>query len=184
MFHGDNMEENIKIDGQLNINQKEILRLIMSSDKILKYLYYVDNSLDIPNEKSLTVKQKQEVKQNNIYEYRAVPDSDYAEVKTYISIEYGRNTYSTTGYRDDSNPLFVRPTINLYIITHKNIDTTKFNGSRVNAIEDCICDIFHKKIVIPSLGMSQLTISEPITINPNYIGRVIGINFVGKKAYL
>lgn len=165
------------IDGQLNINQKEIIRALMSNDKLLRYLFYNDNSVDIVAQKNLTSDEKHKVREENIYEYRAVPDSNFNEVKTYVSMEYGQNVYSSDR-RGSSNPFFIVPTFNFYLVTHRSLDSTKWNGSRINAIEDCIKETFHHQMVIPTLGITQLTISEPITINPNYIGRVINIRFV------
>lgn len=164
---------------ELNKLQQHIVDTVMSNQDLLKALYYTDNTLDFDLQKNITTEQKRELKKNNIYEYRFVPDSQFEEQKIFVSMEYGVVNYAES-YRDTG--VFSQPTFIFYIITYDSLDATKHNGSRVNYIQDCIVETFHKKNCIEALGMSEVSSSSPIYIqSPHYVGRQVTIKFIGNK---
>ncbi|MEG1142478.1 MAG: hypothetical protein RSE41_08575 [Clostridia bacterium] len=170
------------IDGQLNINQKEIIGFMMECQPLLKYLYYGDNSVDIIEQEDLDSSQKIELIKNKIFDYRRIPDNNSKEVSTYISMEYGAISYIVgSGYRSSSNPYYHHPTFNFYVISHNSLDRTLMNGSRINAIESHLVNLFNKRFIIPSIGLSEVVTSEPLYLPNNYVGRQIKIRFVDKS---
>lgn len=165
----------------LNKNQKDIIDALLSNQDILKCLYCTDSNTDFTKLNDLTISQKMLVRKNNIYEHRTIPDANFNEQKIYISMEYGEIAYSD---RFTDNPTFATPDFVFYIVSHIDLDITKYNGTRVNFLEQCIAETFHRKKVIDALGISEIDFSSPILIgSPNYVGRQITVKFVNKKTF-
>lgn len=157
--------------GHQNIVKNEIVNQIMSHPLLVKLLFYKDTNIDIFTQPDLTFNQIRQVKRENIYEYRKLPLNNETETKPYISMEYGVKEYRTR-----KNPTFNGNTFIFYVFCDSAIDDT-FNGSRVNAIETCLSEVFNDGYV-KALGKSRINISEPIYIqNTNIQGRKIEMWF-------
>lgn len=169
--------------GQMNINKEQIISLIMSNQNILKCIKYEDNNIDVLSEPNLTTKDKIQIRKENIYKFRKIP-SDTSDIqKTYISMEYGEIFYmgNTGGYYNATNPYFKIPNFIFYIVSHSSLDENKVIGSRIDRIEEEICNIFHDKITIEDFGKSFLVSSTPLFLPNDFIGRQLTLRFVGKN---
>lgn len=170
------------MDGQLNANQQGIITTLMGSQPILKYLLHDKNDIDVTKQDDLSDTQKEVIRANNIYEYRKIPDDKFVEQKTYISMEYGAIAYMT-GLRKD-NPYHMIPSFYFYIVTHASLDSNEINGSRINAIEWNLIELFHKKCVIPKLGYSYIYTSNKMELPNGYVGRVVEMRFTDNTRLL
>lgn len=162
--------------GQLNKHKEEFIRLLMSDQILLKFLYYKDNSIDILSQPNLTVKQKEILKSKNIFEYKKLPTENSNDVETYLSLEFGMNRYQNR----DLNKYFTQPSIYVYTITNNQLDNTS-NGSRLYAIEDRLVDLFHYEKNEATIGNSIVIASEDLNLPSPYIGRKLMIRFTDRN---
>lgn len=173
--------EKVELSGVLNNHQQEIINTLMSDQTLLKFLYYNKNE-DILNKPELNKKQAKQIRDNNIFNFKRIPTINDKEMITYISMEFDKIGYTSNfNSKQTHNQYWVAPSYVFYIINHYQNDDTQ-NGSRINAIEDRIVDLFHCKNNISSIGISVIQYSQPIIgLTHPYIGRALYISFIDKN---
>lgn len=152
---------------------RDIKNQIRSNMNLLKFLYYVDEvDKDITLLPDLTPTQIRDVVDNYIYDYQKVEANRDTDKRCYISLSYGIKQYHAL-----NNPYFNGNSFDIYIMCAREVDYNKINGSRINAIEQCIADIFEDGDV-GCVGKSRIDISEPANIRGSeYVGIHISIIF-------
>lgn len=165
-----------KAYGRLNKHKEEFIRILMSDQILLKFLYYKDNSSDILSKPDLTVREKAMLKSKNIFEYRKLPTENNTEVDTYLSMEFGMNRYQNK----DGNKYFTQPTIYVYTVANNQLDDTS-NGSRIYAIEDRLVELFHYEKNETIIGYSVVVASEDLNLPSPYVGRKLMIRFADRN---
>ncbi len=167
--------------GQMNENKEKIISLLMENQTIMKCLFYKDNRINILKQEDLTDEEKQKTRQQHIFRYRKIPADGVMEQETWISLEYGDIFYMGANSYGAQNPYFKLPDVNIYLTGHSSLDDNQVLGSRIERIEESICNIFHNKITLEDFGKSYLVNSKPLFLPNSYIGRQITIRFVGKN---
>ena len=167
---------NIELYGQLNIYMNEFINTIMQDQILLKFLYYNTHE-DVLNMPDLTIEQKKSMIDDTIFKYKKIPVRNDTEMKTYLSVEFGEiDRMEQVSYRE-VNPFFFRPTIDVFIVTTDNNNTT-MNGNRVYAIESRLSELFHFQTHNSTLGKSRITKSDSVYGLPfPFSGREINIEF-------
>ena len=120
----------------------------------------------------LSSSQIRDIIDSSIYRYEKVEANKTIDKKCYISMNYGLKQYHAR-----NNPYFNGNAFNIYIMCSRDIDFIEANGSRVDAIEHCIADIFEDG-ELNTIGKSRVDFSEPISIRgSDYVGSHISIVF-------
>ena len=164
--------------GHQNIVKNEIVNQIMGHPLLVKLLFYKDTNVDIFTQPDLTFKQIRQVKRENIYESMKIPLNNQDVERPYLTMQYGNKNYHSR-----ENSYFNGNDFNIYVFCNTALDDT-LNGSRISALEHCVCEIFDKGNVA-SIGSSELGTSTPIAINgTSIIGRKIPIIFLAKNAHM
>lgn len=163
--------------GYKNAVRNEIVSKLKSNMTLLKFLYYVDDlDADITTLPNLTASQIRDVVDNYIYKYEKVEANTETDKRCYISMNYGLKQYHA-----QNNHYFNGNTFNLYIVCERAIDYLTQHGSRMDAIEQCIADMFDYGEV-GCTGNSKVDYSEPISIKgSDYICTHISIIFYDKQ---
>lgn len=175
------MEEDLLVDGQLNLVKENIVSTILSDQHLLKYLKYKNNAIDVPKQKDLTLDEIIGLKNKNIYEYRKAPSPESPERDVWISMEYGviQRMNISSSQKGRGNPSFIKPTFYFYIITIDELDKC-LNGSRLYAIEDRLVHLFNNKNNA-SVGNTFIVRSEPMQLPYPYVGRMVTMGFYDKN---
>lgn len=174
------MMTDIDISGSLNKLYNEIMGIIMSDQKILKFLYY-NKDEDVLNKPDLTKKQIASMKNINFFKHKKIPTVETNEMRTAISFEYEEVVRQSSYGSKEATKYWYKPMVCIYVIGHSTNDNTK-NGSRVWGIEDRIVELFHFTHNEISLGASSVIKSEDIYGLPYpYFGRAIYIQFWDKN---
>lgn len=164
--------------GNLNENLHCIIRKIVTSVDLVKFLWYKDTNKDIPSLKNLNSEEIKSLTRGaspKILPYKKIPEAD-KDFDCYISMEYGvvkRQISSRKG--KGISKYYKQPSFFIYILVPQILETT-LNGSRVLAIEQCIEDTFHGQ-EIQALGQCYVGDSQPLQCPDGYLGRAIPLIF-------
>lgn len=166
--------------GKKNAVRHEIVNKIKSNMILLKFLYYTDElDKDILSLPDLTLSQIKDVTDNYIYRYQKIEGHKDTDKKCYISMNYGIKQY-----HEKNNIYFNGNAFDIYVMCDRTVDYNKSNGSRIDAIEECIANIFDNGEV-GCIGFSKIDFSEPINIrSSDYVGVHISIIFYDKNGEL
>lgn len=162
--------------GSKNVIREEIVKQIKSNMLLLKFLYYVEvTDDDITSLPNLSPSQIRYVVDTCIYRYQRVDAIKDVDKKCYISMCYGLKQYHAS-----RNTYFNGNAFSIFVMCDREVDFISANGSRIDAIEACIADIFDGGEV-GSIGRSYIDFSEPIqNRNNDYVGTHISIAFADK----
>lgn len=162
--------------GSKNTIREDIVNQLKSNMLLLKFLYYVDTvDEDVTLLPDLTSTQIRYVVDTCIYRYQRVDAIKDVDKKCYISMCYGLKQYHAP-----QNTYFNGNAFSIFVMCDRDVDFIRANGSRIDAIEACVADIFDGGEV-GSIGRSYIDFSEPIqNRNNDYVGTHISIVFADK----
>ena len=173
---------------ELSQKKENLISEIMQNQEILKCLYYNNNNIDIFDKEVLpdivAPQVLADISRINIFRNRKLPTETSPIQKTYISVFYGDIDYSVQTSNAWSggavkSPIWSKPVIHIYIISHESLDDNLFIGSRVEAIECELRKALSGKFKLDGFGKSYLDVSEYIYNMPmDYIGRRVTLEFV------
>lgn len=148
---------------QLTQWKQIIVEEIMKDEELLKLLYY--STEDCLNRPNLTDEQKQELLDENIYQYRFI-DSISNDKKSYISMDFA-HFKPFEGFRLFSDD-FLHGYLYIYILCDIEIMKTN-SGIRTDLISGKVYDIFQGYQGI-GIGELRLETQLPLWVDNNHYG--------------
>lgn len=165
------------IYGNLNKNLQCIMGKIVTSEELVKFLWYKDMDKDIlslPNLSGRDVMSLTRGDTAKIFPYKKIPQSD-EDFNCYISMEYGVVRRQIASRSSNIGKYYKQPSFLVYIIVPQILEVTA-NGSRLLALEQCIENIFHGQ-ELKAIGQCYVGDSQPLSCPDGYLGRVVPLIF-------